>query len=128
MVRGTQFANSERSVPTVIRSYNQYLNCRGEVTPPSRFSVPNRDLASPHRDLSVLPSKVERWMTRGKISQPGLKDPTNFLPKMVANCGEDLFFWSSLDFAEKRLQFPAKTFFLFLVFIQFRRRKYIISS
>ena len=45
---------------------------------------------------------------------------------MVANCGKDLFFWSSPDFGEKWLQFPAKTFFWFLVFIQFRQRKYII--
>ena len=63
-----------------------------------------------------------------KNSPPGLKDPTNFLPKMVANCGEDLFIWSSPNFVEKTLQFSAKTCFLFFVFIQFRRRKYIISS
>ena len=67
-------------------------------------------------------------MSRGKTANQDLKDPTNFLPKMVANCSEDLFFWSSPDFGKKCLQFPAKTLFLFLVFIQLRRRKCIIST
>ena len=47
---------------------------------------------------------------------------------MVVNSAEDLFFWSSPDFGKKWLQFPAKTFFLFLDFIQFRRSKHIIST
>ena len=48
---------------------------------------------------------------------------------MVASCSEDLFlFSSSPDFGEKWLQFPAKTLFLFLFFIEFRRRKCIIST
>ena len=65
-------------------------------------------------------------MTR-ENSQLRQKDPTNFLPKVVANYGKNLFFGSSPDFGEKLLQFPSKTFFLFLVFFPFRRRKYIIS-
>ena len=47
--------------------YNQYLNCRGDTSP-------HRDLASPHRDLGFLPSRVERWDEQRKNSQPGLKD------------------------------------------------------
>ena len=34
----------------------QYLNCRGDAgrrVPPSRFSVPHRDLVVPHRNLSA---------------------------------------------------------------------------
>ena len=41
----------------------QYLNCRrdaGKCVPPSRVRVPHRYFASPHRDLGVLPSRVER--------------------------------------------------------------------
>ena len=37
----------------------QYLNCRGGASP-------LRDLASPHRDLGVHPSRFERWMIRRK--------------------------------------------------------------
>ena len=55
-------------VPTVFietRDYkfsntiSQYLNCRGNAQP-------HRELAPPHRELGVLPSRFERWMTRGK--------------------------------------------------------------
>ena len=90
--------------------------------PPSRVSVPPLRFKRP---------PIESWAldNRKKNSHPGLKDPTNFLPKMVATCEEDLFcFWSSPGFGEKCLPFLAKNFFLFFVFIQFRRRKYIIST
>ena len=112
--------------------YSQHLNCKGDAggrITPSRVSVP------PSK-FSVYTSRfrrppIESWelIDQRKNSQIGLKDPTNFLPKMVANCDEDPFFcglhWIS---GEKWLQFPAKTFFLFLIFIQFRRRKCIIFT
>ena len=47
---------------------------------------------------------------------------------MVANCGEDLFFPLFLILGKNDFNFRPKTFFLFLVFIQFQRRKYIIST
>ena len=38
--------------------------------PPSRVSVPHRDLAYPHRDLDAHPSRLERWMMkRSRASQ-----------------------------------------------------------
>ena len=72
----------------------QYLNCRGDAGGRS----PHREVASPHRDLASPPSRFRRppiesraLNDQRKNSPPGLQDPTNFLPKMVAICGEDLF-------------------------------------
>ena len=39
----------------------QYLNCREDAPP-------HRDLASSNQDLGVLPSRVERRMSKGKIA------------------------------------------------------------
>ena len=38
------------------------------LTPHRELASPHRDLVSTHRDLGVFPSRVERWMTRGKIA------------------------------------------------------------
>ena len=67
----------------------------------SRVSVSHRDLASPHRDLGVLSSRVERWMIRGKIASQDKKSC-----KFPAKNGRKLrrkpfFFWSLPDFGEK---------------------------
>ena len=73
----------------------QYLNCRGDAgrrVPPSRFRRP------PIESLALNDQR--------KNSHPRLKDSTNFLRKMVANCGEDLFFWSSFNFGDGNTSFP----------------------
>ena len=109
--------------------------------PPSRFSVPPSRFKRPH---------IWSWALddQRRNSQPGLKDPTNFLPKMVANSGEDLFFGLDLknDFNFRQRPFYFILFFFgqhlisgkndfnfrrrtfFLVFIKFRQLKYIIST
>ena len=54
--------------------HRQHLNCREDaggcrVCPPIESDRPPIEIyASPHRDLGVLPSKVQRWMIRGKIA------------------------------------------------------------
>ena len=50
--------------------------------------------------------------------------------KNASTFGEDLFFlfWSSLDIGKSNFDFRQRPFPVFLVFIQFRRRKYIIST
>ena len=56
--------------------------------------------------------------------------PSNFTRpfwrKTASISSKELFFWSSLTFGEKTLQFSPKTFFL--VYIQFRRRNYVIFT
>ena len=44
--------------------HRQYLECRGDTG----VRIPHRELTSPHRDLGVLPPRVERWKTREKIA------------------------------------------------------------
>ena len=107
----------------------QYLNCRGNAGgrvplsrvsfPPSRFSVPPSRFRRP---------PIQSWSLddQRKNSQLGLKDPANFLPKMVANCVEDLFFCGlHLSSGKNEFNVRRRPFF---VFIQFWRRKYIIST
>ena len=81
------------------------LNCRGDAggrVPHRELAYPHRNLASPHRDLGVPSSRFERWINRQKR------------------------FNSSPNFGEIPLQFLAMTFFL--LFIQFRRRNYVIFT
>ena len=78
----------------------QYLNCRGD--------------ASPHRDLS------SGWSDeKDLILHP-------ILAKKHFNFGEDLFFGLHLVLAKKHFNFRRRPFFL--VFIQFRRRNYVIFT
>ena len=92
-----------------VTQYTQYLNYRGEAggrVPPSRVSVPPLRFRCP---------PIESWAldNQKKNSHPGLKDPTNFLPKMVATCGEDLFFGLHLISGKNASNFRRRTFSCF---------------
>ena len=98
----------------------QYLNCRGDAggrVPPLRFSVPPSRFRRPPIESGVQDDQT-------KNSQPGLKDPTNFLPKMVANCGEDLFFGLHLILWRKHCNFWRRPFFSFYGLHLILRRKH----
>ena len=92
---------------------------------PSNQNFLDPPLVPPSR-VSVLPSRfrrppIESWALddQRKNSQPGLKDPTNFLPKLVANCGEDLFLRLHLISGKNDFNLRLKSF---------RQQKYIIST
>ena len=87
------------------------IKLQGGRVPPSRVSV------SPSR-FSVSPSRfrrppIEIWALDDETitSQLAWINPTN-LAKDSPKLRWTPFFWSSLDFREKTLQFSAKTFFL----------------
>ena len=96
----------------VMRQYTQYLNCRG--------------YASPHRDLSA-----------GWSEEKGLQNPVEYSSKFRGKSDSEkihfksrrrpFFFGRHLILAKKHLDSRWRPF-SFLVFIQFRRRNYVIFT
>ena len=88
---------------------------RGDASPPSRVSVPHRDLASPPSRFRRLP--IENWVLdfQTKKNQPARINP-KIRPNMVPNCGEDLLFFIFifclyLISREKHCNFRRRPFF-----------------
>ena len=92
-----------------------YLNRRGDAG--GRVAWPR---------VSVPPSRFERWMIRRKRASQHEQILQNFAEyTAVPNYSENLFFGLHLISGKKHFNFRRR---LFLVFIQFRRRNYIIST
>ena len=97
----------------------QYLNYRGYVFPhrefasPLRFRVLHRDFSIPPNEILALSIKRKRMDDKTK---KWLSAPINpkFRLNMVPNCGEDLFWGSSIEFWDKPLQILVMTFFWYV--------------
>ena len=87
--------------------------------------------ASPHRELGVPPSRFERWIIGGRLTNYGRIFSTKFREKSDSE-GETLlplaktfFFGLRLILAKKHFDFWRRPF-SFLVFIQYRRRNHLL--